>query len=163
MAATSEKRTVFGACPHDCPDTCAMLYEVENERLVNVRGNPHHPFTRGGLCTKLKDFHDHHYNPERVLYPLRRTGPKGSRRFERISWDEALDEIKTRWTAIIDEYGAEAILPYNYLGNQGTLQGLTVGDAFFNKLGASVLEKTFCASGSSTAWLLTVGPTGGVD
>lgn len=163
MAAASEKKTVFGACPHDCPDTCAMLYEVENDRLVNVRGNPDHPLTRGGLCTKLKDFHDHHYNPERVLYPLRRVGPKGSRRFERISWDEALDEIKTRWTAIIDEYGAEAILPYNYLGNQGTLQGLTVGDAFFNKLGASVLEKTFCASGSSTAWLLTVGPTGGVD
>ncbi|HYE37308.1 molybdopterin oxidoreductase family protein [Methylocaldum sp.] len=163
MVATSEKKTVFGACPHDCPDTCAMLYEVENDRLVNVRGNPDHPFTRGGLCTKLKDFHDHHYNPERVLHPLRRVGPKGSRRFERISWDDALAEIKSRWTAIIDQYGAEAILPYNYLGNQGTLQGLTVGDAFFNKLGASVLEKTFCASGSSIAWLLTVGPTGGVD
>jgi anaerobic selenocysteine-containing dehydrogenase len=161
--ATPLEQTFFGGCPHDCPDTCSMLYKVKDGRLVEVRGNPEHPFTHGGLCVKLKDYHDHHYNAERLLYPLKRNGPKGSRQYVRITWDEALTTIKRRWTKIIDQYGAETILPYNYLGNEGLLQGLTVGDAFFNKLGATVCEKTFCASGSSTAWLLTVGPTGGVD
>ena len=119
--------------------------------------------TRGTLCVKLKDYHDHHYNPDRVLYPLRRSGPKGSRQFARISWDEAIAEITSRWKDIIAKYGSQAIMPYSYLGNEGLVQGLTAGDAFFNRLGSTVNEKTFCASGSSTAWLLTVGPTGGVD
>ncbi|MGD9501019.1 MAG: molybdopterin-dependent oxidoreductase [Methyloceanibacter sp.] len=158
------KRTqFFGGCPHDCPDTCAMIYEVADGRLVEVRGNKEHPMTRGGLCVKLKDYHDHHYNPDRVLYPLRRVGPKGSRQFARISWDEAIAEIAKRWKDIIARYGSQAIMPYSYLGNEGLVQGLTAGDAFFNRLGSTVNEKTFCASGSSTAWLLTVGPTGGVD
>lgn len=157
------RETFFGGCPHDCPDTCAMIYEVEDGKLVEVRGNKDHPMTRGTLCVKLKDYHDHHYNPDRVLYPLRRSGPKGSRSFERISWDDAIVEITSRWKEIIATYGSQAIMPYSYLGNEGLVQGLTAGDAFFNKLGSTVNEKTFCASGSSTAWLLTVGPTGGVD
>lgn len=160
---TPIEQTFFGGCPHDCPDTCAMLYKVKDGRLIEVRGNPEHPFTHGGLCVKLKDYDDHHYNADRILYPLKRNGPKGSRQYVRIPWDEALTTINRRWTEIIGKYGAEAILPYNYLGNEGLLQGLTVGDAFFNKLGATVCEKTFCGSGSATAWLLTVGPTGGVD
>lgn len=122
-------QTFFGGCPHDCPDTCAMLYTVQDGRLIDVKGNPDHPVTRGGLCVKLKDYHDHHYNSERVLYPLKRNGPKGSRQFVRITWDQALSEIKTRWTDIIAKYGPQAIFPYNYLGNEGLLQGLTVGDA----------------------------------
>jgi len=153
----------YGGCPHDCPDTCSMIYTVRDGRLVDVAGNPDHPMTRGGLCVKLKDFHDHHYNADRVLYPLRRNGPKGSRAFVRITWEQALAEIKERWSAIIAEHGAQAILPISYLGNEGLVQGLTAGDAFFNRLGTTVCEKTFCASGSSTAYLLTVGPTGGVD
>jgi anaerobic selenocysteine-containing dehydrogenase len=98
-----------------------------------------------------------------VLYPLRRVGPKGSRQFARISWDEAIAEIAERWKDIVARHGSQAIMPYSYLGNEGLVQGLTAGDAFFNRLGSTVNEKTFCASGSSTAWLLTVGPTGGVD
>jgi len=158
-----EAVTKLGACPHDCPDTCAMIYTVEDGKLTSVKGNPDHPMTRGALCAKVKDFDQHHYNPDRVLYPMRRSGPKGSGEFTRITWDEALSEIKERWTQVIETHGREAILPYNYLGNEGTVQGLTVGDAFFNKLGATVAEKTFCGSGSSTAWLLTVGPTNGTD
>jgi hypothetical protein len=73
---------------------------------------------------KLKDYHDHHYNPDRVLYPLRRSGPKGSRQFTRINWDEAIAEITSRWTAIIAKYGSQAIMPYSYLGNEGLVQGL---------------------------------------
>ncbi len=159
----SETKTVRGACPQDCPDTCAMLYTVEDDRLVDVRGDPDHPFTRGGLCVKLKDFAEHHYNPDRVLYPLKRTGPKGAGEFERITWDEALEEIKSRWTGIIDQYGATAIMPHVYLGHEGILNGLTSGDAFFNKLGSSVAEKTYCESGSSTAYIMTVGAIGGTD
>jgi len=140
-----------------------MIYTVEDGKLTEVRGNPDHPMTRGALCAKVKDFDKHHYNPDRILYPMKRVGPKGSGAFERISWTEALDTIHARWTEIIETYGVEAILPYNYLGNEGVIQGLTVGDAFFNKLGATVAEKTFCGSGSSTAWLLTVGPTNGTD
>ncbi|MDR3464124.1 MAG: molybdopterin oxidoreductase family protein [Beijerinckiaceae bacterium] len=159
-ANTIEK---LGACPHDCPDTCAMIYTVEDGVLSGLRGNPEHPMTRGALCGKVRDFDRHHYNPDRVIYPMKRVGPKGAGAFERISWAEALDTIHERFSAIIAEHGAEAILPYNYLGNEGVIQGLTVGDAFFNKLGATVAEKTFCGSGSSTAWLLTVGPTNGTD
>jgi anaerobic selenocysteine-containing dehydrogenase len=164
MNAPIDNVTTFhGGCPQDCPDTCAMTYTVKDGKLIDVAGKPEHPMTRGGLCVKLKDFADHHYNSERVLYPLKRKGPKGSRQFERISWDEALSEIKQRWTGIIQEFGAQAIMPYSYLGNQGIVQGLNVGDPFFNKLGATVCERTFCGSGSSTAWLMTMGPTGGLD
>ena len=163
MTVSGDLTVVRGACPHDCPDTCAFLYHADGDRLVDVTGDPEHPMTRGGLCVKLKDFAQHHYHPERVLYPMRRVGPKGAGRFERISWDDALGEIKRRWDEIIARHGAEAIMPHAYLGHQGTLNGLTAGDAFFNRLGASVAEKTYCESGSSTAWLMTVGPTGGLD
>ncbi|MBX9930938.1 MAG: molybdopterin-dependent oxidoreductase [Methylobacterium sp.] len=163
MSGPSEQTIVRGVCPHDCPDTCAFLYHVEDGKLVDVTGDRDHPMTRGGLCVKLNDFADHHYNPDRILYPMKRVGPKGSGAFARISWDEALTEIKTRWTDIIGTYGAEAIMPHAYLGHQGTLNGLTAGDAFFNRLGASVAEKTYCESGSSTAWHMTVGGTGGLD
>ncbi|MGQ0656903.1 MAG: molybdopterin-containing oxidoreductase family protein [Chromatiales bacterium] len=156
-------KTYHGACPHDCPDTCAFVYTVENGRLISVKGNADHPMTAGGLCVKLKDYDERHYNADRLLFPLKRNGPKGSRQYVRISWEQALAEIRQRWTAIIKEHGAQAILPLSYLGNQGLVHGITAGDAFFNRLGATVCEKTYCASGSSTAWLLTVGPTGGVD
>ena len=156
-------RTVRGACPQDCPDTCAFIYHVEDGKLVEVTGDPAHPMTRGGLCVKLKDFAEHHYNPDRILYPMKRVGPKGSGKYERISWDEALSTIKSKWTKIIDQYGSTAIMPHAYLGNQGTANGLTAGDAFFNRLGSTVAEKTYCESGSSTAWVMTVGPTGGLD
>ena len=104
--------TFFGACPHDCPDTCAMVYEVDDGKLVNVKGNKDHPITRGTLCVKLKDFHDHHANPDRLMHPLRRVGPKGSgpdggNTFERITWDEAIAEIGKRWREIIAKYGAD--------------------------------------------------------
>jgi anaerobic selenocysteine-containing dehydrogenase len=160
---SAQTKTVRGACPQDCPDTCAFIYHVEDGKLVEVTGDPAHPMTRGGLCVKLKDFAEHHYNPDRLLYPMKRVGPKGSGKYERISWDEALSTIKSKWTEITDQYGSQAIMPHAYLGNQGTANGLTAGDAFFNRLGSTVAEKTYCESGSSTAWVMTVGPTGGLD
>ncbi|MBD1893007.1 molybdopterin oxidoreductase family protein [Coleofasciculus sp. FACHB-SPT9] len=163
VSTIGEKTLVLGACPHDCPDTCAMLITVENGQATSVRGNPDHPFTRGTLCGKVSDYLDRVYSPDRVLYPMRRIGPKGSGQFERISWDAALDEIANRFQEIIAQYGAEAILPCSYLGHEGLLNGLTVGDAFFNRLGASISERTFCISGTSTAWLMTYGATHGTD
>lgn len=154
---------VRGACPHDCPDTCAMLYEVQDGKLIGVKGDPDHPMTRGGLCVKVKNFHEHHYQSDRLLHPMRRVGAKGAGEFERITWDEALAEIKQRWTEIIETYGSQAIMPHAYLGHQGVLNGLTSGDAFFNRLGSTVAEKTYCESGSSTAWHMTVGGSGGLD
>ena len=162
MAAV-EKSIHHGACPHDCPDTCAMQFEVENGRLTAVKGNTDHPMTRGGLCVKLKDYEKRHYHPDRLIYPMRRTGPKGSKQFERISWDEALDEVTSRWQAIIADDGPQAIAPYSYLGHQGLVHGLNGGDAFFNRMGATVMERTFCGEGSATAWLMTHGPSGGMD
>ena len=154
---------VLSACPHDCPDTCAMITTVQDGVAVKVRGNRDHPFTRGGLCVKVNDYEQRVYSNDRILYPLRRTGPKGSGQFEPVSWDAALAEIKARWTAIIDKAGPAAILPYSYLGTQGTLNGLGVGDAFFNKLGATVSERTFCDSGAITAFFMTCGPTAAID
>lgn len=158
-----QSRTYFGACPHDCPDTCAMIYEVSDDKLVSVKGNKTHPMTRGTLCVKVKDYEKRHYHPDRLLYPHKRVGNKGQKRFERISWEEAIDTIHKKWSQIIDESGPEAILPYSYLGNQGLVHGLNGGDSFFNKLGATVCERTFCGEGSCTAWLTTIGPTAGVD
>jgi anaerobic selenocysteine-containing dehydrogenase len=164
MASASERRKVVrAACPHDCPDTCAMLVTVEDGRAVDVRGDPEHPFTRGGLCVKVNNYEQRVYSPERLLHPLKRSGPKGSGQFERIGWHEAMDTIRRRWTEIIDQFGATAILPYSYLGTEGILNGLNVGDAFFNKLGATISERTFCDSGSCTAYFMTIGPSPGMD
>ena len=148
MTTASGQRTIVrGACPHDCPDTCAMLVTVEDGRAISVRGDPEHPFTRGGLCVKVNNYEQRVYSSDRVLYPLKRSGPKGTSQFTRVSWDEALGVIRDRWTDIIDNFGPAAILPYSYLGTEGILNGLNVGDAFFNKLGATISERTFCDSG----------------
>lgn len=164
MSITDQKPTVVrGACAHDCPDTCAMLVTVENGMATKVRGDPDHPFTRGGLCVKVNDYTTHTYHPGRVLHPLRRVGPKGGGTFEPISWDEALDEIAGRFQGIIDEFGGQAILPYSYLGTEGIINGLSVGDPFFHRLGATVSERTFCDSGATTAYLMTLGPAAGID
>jgi anaerobic selenocysteine-containing dehydrogenase len=162
-AVTEGVQEFYGGCPHDCPDTCSMVYRVQHGKLIGVRGNPDHPMTRGGLCVKLKDYEKRHYHPDRLLYPMKRVGTKGSGQFQRISWDEALDTIVERWQALIREYGPQSIMPASYLGNQGLVHGLNGGDAFFNRLGATVCERTYCGEGSCTAWLLTIGPTAGVD
>jgi len=166
MTATADEQattTVRGACPHDCPDTCAMLVSVRGGRAVEVRGDPGHPFTRGGLCVKVNNYVDKAYSPDRVLYPMRRTGPKGSGQFSRVSWEEALDEIAGRFRSAIAGHGPETVMPVSYLGTEGILNGLNVGDPFFNKLGATITERTYCDSGACTAYTMTIGATAGVD
>ena len=160
---SSSQKTVLAACPHDCPDTCSMLVTVENDRVVKVRGNPEHPFTDGRLCVKVNHYEERVHHPDRVLYPLKRNGPKGSGQFTRISWPAAMEEIATRWKQIVKDHGATAIVPYSYLGTEGILNGLNVGDPFFNKLGATISERTFCDSAACTGYMMTVGPTPGTD
>jgi anaerobic selenocysteine-containing dehydrogenase len=148
---------IHGACPHDCPDTCGVVTEVRDGRAVGFRGDPEHSVTKGWLCAKVRPYLDHVYHPGRLMHPLRRTGPKGGGQWRRISWDEALAEIAQRWKAIIAQYGAEAILPYSYSGTLGVVQ-MTVSSArFWNRLGASQLERSICGAAAELAIESTLG------
>ncbi|MBK1689062.1 molybdopterin-containing oxidoreductase family protein [Rubrivivax gelatinosus] len=161
MNAAPETRVVHAACPHDCPDTCAMLVTVENGRAVRVQGDPEHPTTNGALCTKVSRYPERTYHPERVLTPLKRIGPKGRGEFVPVSWDEALETIAARLKAIAAR-DPEAILPYSYAGTMGLVQGESMAARFFNKLGASRLDRTICASAGSEALLATYGIKAGM-
>ena len=151
-------RVVYGACPHDCPDCCALETEVdEHGRAVCVRGRADHPITRGWLCAKVNRYLDRVYHPERILYPMRRVGPKGSGEFARITWEEAIAEITVRWRDIISQQGAECILPYSYAGTLGLANGAVTDSRFWNRLGACRLERAICGHAAEEAVLLTVG------
>lgn len=172
MASTVESRTaslpdsgvVRGACPHDCPDTCAMLVTVENGKAVSVAGDPDHPFTQGFLCTKVNRYVERTYNPERLSTPLKRAGPKGSGRFEPITWDEAIATVAARLGAIArSPEGAQAILPYSYAGTMGMVQGESMDRRFFHLLGASKLDRTICSTPGKVGMQMTVGANIGAD
>ena len=139
-----ERRRVHGACPHDCPDTCGVITEVEDGRAVAFGPAPDNPVTDGWLCVKVRNYLEHVHHPDRLTHPLRRTGAKGSGAWERISWDDAVGEIATRWTAIADESGAEAILPYSYSGTLGVVQAGIASERLWNRLGASRLQRSIC-------------------
>ena len=145
------KKVIHAACPHDCPDACGVLITVEDGRATRVQGDPKHPVTRGFLCAKVAKYLDRVYSPDRVLYPMRRVAPKGmgsaaSEGFERISWDEALDEITRQFKEISAEFGSESILPYSYGGTLGALNGGSMDRRFFHRLGASQLERAICSA-----------------
>lgn len=148
---------VRGACPHDCPDTCGLLTEVVDGKAVGFRGDPGNPVTRGWLCAKVRPYLDHVYHPGRLTHPLRRVGPKGAGQWQRVSWDDALDEIASRWRRIIAESGAEAILPYSYSGTLGVLQMVVASGRFWNRLGASQLQRSICGAAAETAVEATLG------
>jgi len=154
-------RQVKGACPHDCPDTCALVSTVESGRVVKIAGAQDHPTTAGVLCTKVSRYPERSYSPDRLQQPMLRSGPKGSAQFIAISWDEAFERIASKLKAIAAR-NPEAILPYNYAGTMGYVQG-EFPQRFFHKLGASLLDKTICASAGSTALLYTLGASVGMD
>ena len=153
---------IRAACPHDCPDTCAMLVTVKDGVAVKVQGDPTHPFTDGSLCTKVSFYHERTYAPDRLRHPLRRVGPKGKGRFERISWDQALGEIAARLKALAAD-NPETILPLSYAGTMGMLQYASMDRRFFNKLGASQLERTLCSSAGKAGIKVTLGGSYGMD
>ena len=147
---------VRGACPHDCPDTCALKISVQGGRVIKVAGDPDHPPTHGALCTKVSRYAERTYHPERVLTPLKRVGPKGSGQFVPVGWDEALADIAAKLTAIAAR-NPQAVLPYSYAGTMGLLQGESIAARFFHKLGASRLDRTICSSAGGEALAATYG------
>ncbi|EJE54676.1 anaerobic dehydrogenase, typically selenocysteine-containing [Acidovorax sp. CF316] len=147
---------VRGACPHDCPDTCALLTTVVDGVATRVQGNPAHAHTDGVLCAKVSRYTERSYHPERVLTPLKRSGPKGSGQFTPVSWDEALGDIAQRLSTIA-AHDPEAILPYSYAGTMGMVQGESMDRRFFHQLGASLLDRTICASAGAEALVQTLG------
>ena len=158
----SERRVVRAACPHDCPDTCALRVTVENGVAVKVEGARDHPFTAGTLCTKVSRYLERTYSKDRVLFPQRRVGPKGRREFVRISWDEALDAIAGKLRAI-EADDPQGILPYDYAGTMGYVQWHSMGRRFFHRLGASRLDRTICSSAGKAGAQITVGGSLGMD
>src|SRR5581483_10158101 len=161
MSASREFRAV---CPHDCPDTCGMVVTVQDGRAVRLRGDRDHPFTRGFLCQKVSRYLERVYHPGRLLYPMLRDGPKGAGKFRRVSWDEALDVIATRFRAIAASAdGPQAILPYSYAGTMGLLQGSSLDRRFFHRLGASLLDRTICATAGAAGCDITLGTRAALD
>lgn len=158
MLSQSPLRVVYGSCPHDCPDCCALETHVDEQgHAVRLIGRSDHAVTRGWLCAKVNRYLERVYHPDRLLYPLRRVGPKGSGSFERTTWDEALAEIATRWQELIDLHGAECILPYSYAGTLGLVNGAVTDKRFWNRLGASRLVRSICGAAAEEAVALTVG------
>src|SRR5574341_24296 len=156
-------REVFRvACPHDCPDTCAMLVTVQDGVATEIKGDPEMPFTEGTLCTKVAHYLERTYAPDRLKYPQRRIGPKGSGQFKRITWDEALDEIAARLKALAAE-DPETILPCSYAGTMGMVQYTSMDRRFFHKLGASLLDRTLCSSAGKFGLKATLGGSVGMD
>jgi anaerobic selenocysteine-containing dehydrogenase len=161
---TLERTTVRGVCPHDCPDTCGLVTEVEGGKALSLRGDRAHPFTRGFLCVKVARYLERVYHPERLRWPLKRVGSKGSGRWQRISWDEALDAIADRFRAIAaSPDGPQAILPYSYAGTMGKLQGSSLDRRFFHRLGASLLDRTICATAAAVGCDMTLGTRAAID
>jgi anaerobic selenocysteine-containing dehydrogenase len=150
------------ACPHDCPDTCAMLVTVEDGVATKIQGDPAMPFTEGTLCTKVAYYLERTYAPDRLLYPLKRIGKKGEGKFKRITWDEALDEIAARLKALAAE-NPETILPCSYAGTMGMVQYMSMDRRFFYKLGASLLDRTLCSSAGKAGIKATLGGSVGMD
>ncbi len=158
-----EFKRVKAVCPHDCPDTCSMVVTLQNGRAIKIEGDPEHRFTGGFLCTKVSKYLDRVYHEGRTLYPQRRVGTKGEGKFVRISWDEALDEIASRFKQIAVEYGPQAVLPYSYAGTMGLLNYGSMDRRFFHRYGASLLDRTICASAGAAGYKYTVGASIGYD
>jgi anaerobic selenocysteine-containing dehydrogenase len=144
-------------CALDCPDTCSLLINVDDSKGSHLRGDPAHPVTRGFLCGKVARYLDREYSPDRLLYPQKRAGAKGEGKFQRISWDEALDTIAERLRKIAEEHGPEAILPYSYAGTMGLLNGGGMDRRFFHRLGASQLDRTICSAAGGAGLTATLG------
>lgn len=157
-----ERKIVKAACPHDCPDTCGMHISVENGVAVKVEGAKDMPFTQGTLCTKVARYLDRTYSKDRVLHPMKRVGAKGEGRFERISWDEALDTIAAKFKEVA-AVEPQSILPCSYAGTMGLVQYASMDRRFFHKLGASLLDRTLCSSAGKVGMKITLGAGVGMD
>jgi anaerobic selenocysteine-containing dehydrogenase len=152
--------TARSVCPFDCPDACGLLADVEEGRVLRVRGDPEHPYSQGTLCPKMNGYDRTVHSPDRLTHPLVRTGPKGAGQFRRASWEEAIELVTARWKELIATDGPEAILPYSYAGSMGLLQR-NAGTPFFHRMGATRLERTICTPAQEAGWRAVMGRTPG--
>ncbi|MEH7492818.1 molybdopterin-containing oxidoreductase family protein [Neobacillus niacini] len=150
-------------CPLDCPDQCGLLLHKEGGKIVRVEGDPEHPVTKGNICNKVRNMAERIYDENRLKYPLKRIGAKGEGKFERISWDEAIATINSKWKTLIETEGPESILPYSFYGNMGLLNAEGMDRRFFNRLGASQLDRSICNSAGSVGYRYTMGGSFGID
>ena len=166
-------RTVHAVCSHDCPDSCGVLVTIDQAgKATRIQGDPNHPVTQGFLCGKVAKYLDRVYSPDRLLYPMRRRAgvvkgmlPQGreAEAFERISWDEALNQIAARLQNVSATYGPESILPYSYAGTIGVLGYGSMDRRFFHRLGASQLDRTICSAAGGDALISVYGRKLGTD
>lgn len=163
MTLPARSGTFKVVCPHDCPDTCVMSVDVQDGRAIGLGGDSQHRFTQGFLCAKVNRYLERVYSPERLLYPMKRVGPKGAGRFERVSWDEALDLVAAGLRRAAEHSGPQSILPYSYAGNMGLLSYGSMDRRFFGLLGASQLERTICASAGAAGYKVSIGKSLGFD
>ncbi|MCY8310381.1 molybdopterin oxidoreductase family protein [Bacillus vallismortis] len=161
--ATQQNGIFKSVCSLDCPDQCGLLIHKKDGKIVQVQGDPDHPVTAGNICNKVRNMTERIYDEKRLTTPLKRTGPKGQAIFEPISWEEAIDTITARWKQLIDEDGAESILPYSFYGNMGKLTAEGMDRRFFYRLGSSQLERTICSKAGSEGYKYTMGISAGTD
>ncbi|MGH2530776.1 MAG: molybdopterin-containing oxidoreductase family protein [Thermomicrobiales bacterium] len=157
VSASNGSIFVRGACPHDCPDTCAVITEVRDGQAISFVPDKDHPITQGWLCAKVRPYLDRVYHPDRLLHPLRRVGPKGSGEWQRVSWDEAIAEIADRWRQLMSQYGPAAILPYSYSGTLGLVEMGVASTRLWNRMGVSGLRRSICDAAARVAVEATLG------
>lgn len=159
-----QKDGVFpSVCSLDCPDTCGLLVHKKEGKIIKIEGNPSHPVTQGAICNKVRKMPARLYDPTRLQYPMKRVGSKGSGQFERISWQEAIETISEKWKFLIQEHGAESILPYSFAGNMGRINMSGMGNRFFHRMGASRLERTICSAAGNAGYKYTMGANYGTN
>ncbi|MFC0189419.1 molybdopterin-dependent oxidoreductase [Fictibacillus aquaticus] len=159
----SPNGTFPSVCSLDCPDQCGLLLHKENGKIIKVEGDPDHPVTKGYICNKVRHMTERIYDEKRLKYPMKRIGAKGEGEFVRISWDEAIETITSRWKELLNSDGPESILPYSFYGNMGNLSAEGMDRRFFNRLGASQLDRSICNAAGAVGYKYTMGGSYGID
>lgn len=154
---------VPAVCSLDCPDQCGLLLHKKDGVIVKVEGDPNHPVTQGNICNKVRNMGERLYDANRLRHPMKRVGAKGEGKFERISWEEAIETITSKWKALVAEHGPESILPYSFYGNMGRLNAEGMDRRFFNRLGSSRLDQTICSTAGGVGYSYTMGGSYGTD
>ncbi len=161
---TDQQNGIFpSVCSLDCPDQCGLLVHKKDGKIVKIEGDPNHPVTQGNICNKVRNMAERIYDPKRLKYPLKRIGDKGEGKFTRITWEEAIETITSKWKELIQTYGSESILPYSFYGNMGILSAEGMDRRFFHRLGASRLNRTICNAAGSKGYSYTMGASIGTD
>ncbi|MET3292909.1 UNVERIFIED_CONTAM: anaerobic selenocysteine-containing dehydrogenase [Brevibacillus sp. OAP136] len=164
LSAVNQTDGIFrSVCSLDCPDQCGLLVHKQDGKIVRIEGDPDHPVTQGAICNKVRNMTARIYDEKRLTHPLKRVGAKGEGKFERISWEEAIQTIANRWKELIALHGPESIIPYSFYGNMGRLTAEGMDRRFFNRLGASRLDRTVCQSAGTKGYSYTMGASIGTD